>query len=680
MNRAGVITGIIAKIIAALTIIVFASANLLHIRYLWGINLPGFYTGVTSYLLVGLAVLILIPSFSRKAALFLERLDAIIKNNTIIRVIFFAVFIALFFSLSIIFRSTTTFLGDGHLRTNQLTFGNWFLPTELLDFILHAGLYNFMMKPLGYDSVQTYQIFSSLCGVIFIIGIWRLSSHLFGKSSVAAFLTIISSSVTVFFFGYIESYSLIAAILPYVFLSGFKAIDNPANLKYFILVCFMAVLIHSVAAFLLMPALISVIAQCSAKSRSAKGNINKYMIYAGVVMIVAAYIVRAFWSTGIERYLLSIMPSDSTPQAIFTVRHLLNIINWLCLAALPTLVILPLAFKSGIKLNDSNKAKVHYAWWIVASSSIFIFFFVPQLGGPRDWDLYALPFFMILIASLAILSIRRGGQFPAIIISIVSVSLILTLSFIGINSSIAKSTDRFAEIIEVGKFNNLFKEYNLLNSYAGDNPEISDRQLEFALKAWEQPPLKKSDSSLILNKLGEYYMAHNKPAEAERFLNLSIQADPFNIFTYHFLTNYYSTYGTSADLLNLANAMAARFPTSAKAQTDAGVLYMQLGRAEKGQGCLTKAYTLDSSDVFVIVNYGVLFLQSQKYAEAARLLQKAININPDYFKANYNLALAYAGLHDRNTALRYLEVADKLAKNDSETAQVKNMKRTLGGR
>ncbi|PKK82342.1 MAG: hypothetical protein CVT49_14285 [candidate division Zixibacteria bacterium HGW-Zixibacteria-1] len=680
MNRAGVIKGTIGGVIAALTIIVFASANLLHIRHLWGINLLGFYSSINSYLLISLVILILISPISKKVILLLERLNAIIRRNTNIRIIFYFIFIAAFFILSVLFKSATTFLGDGHLRTNQLTFDNWFLPTEFLDFILHAGLYNFIMKPIGYESVQTYQIFSSLCGVIFIIGIWKLSSHLFRESSVAAFLTIISSGVTVFFFGYIESYSLIAAILPFVFHSGLKAIDNSAYIKYFIILCITAVIIHSVAAFLLWPALIYVIVQGSTKYRLAMGKINKYMTFAGVAIIVAAYIVRAFWNTGIERYLLSILPSDSSPQAIFTIRHLLNIINWLCLAALPILAILPLAFKSGIKLDDSNKAKAHYAGWIIASSSIFIFFFVPQLGGPRDWDLYALPFFMILIASLAILSIRRGGQFPAIIISIVSVSLILTISLIAINSSIAKSTDRFAEIIEVCKFNNLFKEYNLLNSYAGDHSEMSDRQLEFALKAWEQPPLKKSDSSLILNKLGEYYMAHNKPAEAERYLNLSIQADRFNIFTYHFLTNYYSTYGTSADLLNLADAMAARFPTSAKAQTDAGVLYMQLGRAEKGQGCLTKAYTLDSSDVFVIVNYGVLFLQSQKYAEAVRLLQKAVNINPAYFKANYNLALAYAGLGDKAMALKHLQHAGRLAKSDSDTSQIKRLEYILNKR
>ncbi|MEW5925776.1 MAG: hypothetical protein AB1746_17485 [Candidatus Zixiibacteriota bacterium] len=304
-------------------------------------------------------------------------------------------------------------------------------------------------------------------------------------------------------------------------------------------------------------------------------------------------------------------------------------------------------------------------------------FFIPQLGGPRDWDLFVLPAFIILISSLTILSIGMDGRFPAAIIPAIAVSLVITISFIGINSSITKATDRFAEIIEVSKFNNLFKEYNLLNGYAGDHPEIADRQLEFALKAWEQPPPKKSDSSLILNKLGEYYTDHNNPAEAEKYLNISILADPFNILTYHYLINLYMIYGPTTEILNIADTIAARFPTSAKAQMDAGVLYMQYGRTESGHECLTRAYNLDSNDVFVVVNYGILFLHNKDFTEAVRLFQKAVNINSDYFKANYNLALAYAGLRDISMAMKYLELAESLAANNSEIMQVLDIKRTL---
>ena len=669
--------GVSEKLIIALIVAFFAIVNLLHVPQFWGLNLPGFYSNTILYLIIGFLFLLLIPSISAKAIRLLDSFYDRIKEKGGLRIQVYIIFIALFFFLSLYFKSTTTFLGDGHLRTNQLTFGRWFLPTEFLDFLLHAALFNIILKPFGYNSMHCYQIFSCFCGIIYIIGVWKLSNYLFKDNAVAVFITIISSSVTVFFFGYIESYSLIVAILPFVIHSGLKAIDNKADLKYFVIFSVMAMLVHSIAVILLIPALIYVISHHTA---GVKIHINKYIALLGIAIIILAYLIRSILSTGIERYLLQLLPSETSPQAFFTIRHLLNIINWLFLGALPVVVIIPLMSKSTNKLSELQNIKINYCIWSIAASAAFMLIFVPQLGGPRDWDLFVLPVFVILISSLTILSIRTDGRFPPVIIPAAAVSLVVTISFIGINSSVAKAADRFAEIIEVSKFNNLFKEYNLLNSYAGDHPEIADRQLEFALKAWEQPPPKKSDSSLILNKLGEYYTDHNNPMEAERYLIISVRADPFNILTYHYLINLYSTNGRAAEILDVADTMVSRFPTSAKAQMDAGVLYMQHGRPESGYECLSRAYNLDSSDVFVIVNYGIPFLRDHNFSEAVRLFRKAVAINPDYFKANFNLALAYAGLHDIPMASKYLEAAQNLAANDFERKQVMSIKKTIGVR
>lgn len=665
------------NIIAILIVVLFAVTCLFHIQQLWGLNLICYYTSTLFYVIIVLIVLLFIPRFSAMIIRSSVGFYNIIKASRLSKPVFYSIFTALFLFLTIYFKSATTFLGDGQLRTNQLTFGRWFLPTEFLDFLLHAALFNFILKPLGYNSMQCYQIFSSLCGIVYIAGAWKLSSHLYKDRAVAAFFTIISSAVTVFFFGYIESYSLITAVLPFVFLAGLKAVDDTGNIKYFIILSVTAMLIHSIAVFLLTPVLIYIIFQHTAGARI---HINRYLAVSGIAVIITAYLIRTFLNTGIDRYLLQLLPNETSPQALFTVRHLLNIINWLILGALPIVVIIPLTAKSVTQLNESQKIKISCCIWLIAASLVFILFFVPQLGGPRDWDLFVLPAFVILISSLAVLSIRTDGRFPAAVMPAVVISIVITISFIGVNGSVIKSSERFAEIIEIGKFNNLFKEYNLLNSYAGDHKEIADRQLEFALKAWEQPPLKRSDSSLILNKLGEYYTDHNNPEEAERYLQISLQADPYNILTYHYLMNLYMVYGRTAEILDVADTMVARFPTSAKAQMDAGVLYMQLGRTESGHNCLTNAYNLDSNDVFVIVNYGIISLQDHNYSEAVRLLQKAVDINPRFFKANFNLALAYAGLHDMPMALKYLEAADKLAGDDSERHQVMSIKKALGNR
>jgi len=659
-------------------IILFLVTSLFHIRQLWGINLPVFYSDIVLYVLCGLAFIAVIPPITAKIVVGLDRLESFMRRSGVSRNTMYISFAILFSALCLHFRSDTTFLGDGHLRTNQLTFGRWFLPTEFLDFFLHAAFFNLILKPLGYSSLQCYQIFSSLCGLVFIIGIWKLANRLFKRSVITAFLLLISSGVAAFFFGYVESYSLVTCFVPFVIIAGIDALDNAKRTPLFILFCIIAALIHAAAIFILTPVLVYVILINYAGEKLKISSISKTLAGGIIATVLIIYFVRIFFETGIERYILPIIPGDNSPQALLTVRHLLNIVNWMCLAALPAPVIIALIVKSKETLGDTQRRPVSFAVWIIIPAFLFILFFTPQLGGPRDWDLFAFAFFIILIALLIPLSVYSRKTIPASILPVVLVSIILTGSMVGINSSIAKSTDRFAEIIEVSKFNNLFKEYNLLNAYAGDHPEISNRRLEFALMAWEQPPPKKSDSTLILNKLGDYYITENKPDEAKRYLNLSLATDPYNILTYHHLINYHRSFGTKDNLLEIADTMSTRFPSSAKAQMDAGVLFMQLNQNERGRACLKKAYMLDSNDVFVIVNYANLFMHDKNYPTSVRLLKRAVAINPDYFKANYNLALAYIGINAISEAQLYLKHATQLATTQREIDNLQQLRDILG--
>ena len=211
-------------------VILFLIASLFHVRRLWGINLPVFHSDFTIYILCGLVIIATIPPVTIKMMAGLNHLQTLIRKRKKFRVALFVSFAAVFFALSLYFQSVTTFLGDGHLRTNQLTFDQWFLPTEFLDFLLHAAFFDFILKPLDYSPMQCYQIFSSLCGLVFIVGLWRLANRLFEKSATAAFLLLVSSGVTAFFFGYIESYSLITCFAPFVILSGINTVENKSGI------------------------------------------------------------------------------------------------------------------------------------------------------------------------------------------------------------------------------------------------------------------------------------------------------------------------------------------------------------------------------------------------------------------------------------------------------------------
>jgi len=665
-----------AELGALFIVILFAAANLMPIAQLWGINylkyLPPYYT----YIALALALLLILPYIQSRIISGLDRASDLIalqcRAGHLLMAGAIMASLFLFWSL----RSATTFLGDGHLRTNQIQFGRWFLLTEFFDFGLHAALYNLIFKPLGSGAVQTYQAMSILCGGIFLVGIWRLSSFFRPARALLPFIVLISSGMTAQFFGYIESYSLLAALSPFVLLAGLKAAENSAEMKIFAVLIFTAALVHSLALFIFGPSLACLYFMRRRKNTMEAGDTTKWIIIFSLMAVAILIAVKTLNIDSLGRFFLALFPSSDSPQAILTSRHFFNLLNWTLFSALPIFLLVPLIMLSFLKRPPVNRRSI-FLLSIILPSSLFILFFTPQLGGPRDWDLFSLPLFALLMGVMTFHLSISEGNLPRQIIPIAFLSLTLTISFALINNSTIRSADRFAEVIEVGKIGSLFKEYNLLSAYASDHPDLKQKRFEFTRKAWEAPPLTKADSTLILNKLSEEYYKTGDWNNALRYINLSLETDSLNALTYQYLIKYYRRMGASDDLKKTADLMAIRFSRSARGQMDAGMLFMELGDTEHGSACLERAYNLDSNDVFVVVNCGVYGLRQGDYREAVRLLNRAVIMSPDYFNANFNLGLAYGATHDGANAAKYLSRAQKLAATPAESLQVAGILKLL---
>src|SRR5262249_17256711 len=79
----------------------------------------------------------------------------------------------------------------------------------------------------------------------------------------------------------------------------------------------------------------------------------------------------------------------------------------------------------------------------------------------------------------------------------------------------------------------------------------------------------------------------------------------------------------------------------AEAHNNLGLVLMQSGDNEKGVGEFRQALRLAPEFAGALGNLGAALVASQP-AEAIRLLEKAVSIQPGYVRAHYNLALAYA--------------------------------------
>ncbi|MFQ5452726.1 MAG: tetratricopeptide repeat protein, partial [Candidatus Zixiibacteriota bacterium] len=334
-----------------------------------------------------------------------------------------------------------------------------------------------------------------------------------------------------------------------------------------------------------------------------------------------------------------------------------------------------LSFKVNATEIFSNK-RVLYSVWLIIPSISFIFFFTPKLGGPRDWDLFALPAFMLILSSLTIFFSIKKIKIPIQIIPLILIGLLNTFGFAMVNSDLKLSVARFEEIIELSKFKNLTKEYITLVNYTS-HPELADYRMDFLKKAWSQPPYTQSDSVFVLAEFGQTYLEKGDKQRSRQYIEQALQVDSLYLNGFVAKINYLKQYGNKKELLNLAELIQHRFPDRAIGLMNAGVTFLQLGDNENGGECLTRAWELDKNDYLVALNYGIFQLQIKNYRNCIEIMKRAIEINKKSFLAHYYIAVSYRNLSRFSNSKEYLSKAKNLVTSPQDARLYNDLKKNL---
>ena len=427
----------------------FVLANIGGIEYFWGFNFLKFFPAPVRLFLLAVIAVLFLPVLSRlltAGSLALSRNLSERKTFLIVtQVVLSLIFLFLFYYFS----SQTTLLGDGTLRKNQIANGEMWLPFELLDFLIHAVLYKYLFSPLDFTAVECYRIVSVVSGLFFIDGLLRLAFYLDKEKGFVYFLILFSTGVTVFFFGYVESYSIAAALIPYVILAALKVLDNRSGITGFIILYVLLALVHLVPAFIMGVGALLVLVLYK-KDDSVISRTSS--IYLLIIFVLAVVVGHALSFGGVEIFkksLLPLRPGENGGQGLLTVNHFLNILNWLYLSAPAFLLLLIPLLKKKTETGESGPLKVFIFSWVAVSAGFFMFFYTPQLGGPRDWDIFSLPAFFILISVVIIFSEKFKRRLSGFIWPVIALAVVSTFSFAYINNSPVKSAERFEEVIRV---------------------------------------------------------------------------------------------------------------------------------------------------------------------------------------------------------------------------------------
>jgi Tfp pilus assembly protein PilF len=143
-----------------------------------------------------------------------------------------------------------------------------------------------------------------------------------------------------------------------------------------------------------------------------------------------------------------------------------------------------------------------------------------------------------------------------------------------------------------------------------------------------------------LNTLGVAYMNQQRPADAEKYFEQALEADPkFAVARLNLGISLLAQQKVEPARAALEEA-TQQLPKDAYAWYNLGLAYKDLGEAEKGIGAFLHVREIVPNEADAYYFAGYLYSQLQKYDEAIVSFQKGLALNPFHASSEFGLARA----------------------------------------
>jgi tetratricopeptide (TPR) repeat protein len=162
-----------------------------------------------------------------------------------------------------------------------------------------------------------------------------------------------------------------------------------------------------------------------------------------------------------------------------------------------------------------------------------------------------------------------------------------------------------------------------------------------------------------LNTLGVAYMNQQRPADAQKYFEQSLGVDPtFEVARVNLGISLLAQQKLEPARTALA-AAAEKLPQDPYASYNLGLVYKDLGDAEKGIAAFTHVTQIaNEADPWYFVGY--LNSQLQRYDQAIAAFQKALELFPFHASAEFGLARAYQRSGNAEAAKEHLAKFQKM--------------------
>jgi hypothetical protein len=308
------------------------------------------------------------------------------------------------------------------------------------------------------------------------------------------------------FFGYIENYTT-----PYLFaalyvVTAFRALHRRGPLWLPLVPLVLAIYSH-VHSILLVPSYVYLLIWLRMRGRRAT-----LLHYWTPVFSVAAVVVIVACSSveGMKKFFV---PFGFKDNALLAPRHFADVANEL-LMLLPIAPVVATLGWLGRRLEraggrDPMREKAatkdpaswfsHPAEWqfvgtILVACALYVFFFRPEIGMARDWDLFTLATVGLVPLSLLALNryLRVTGLTPDIsayfAVPALALVVVTGVAWVGVNASVGRTIDRFQHILAYDKAHAAYAWENLaILEHDRGNLQAAIRTIETAIANGNNP-------------------------------------------------------------------------------------------------------------------------------------------------------------------------------------------------
>ena len=639
--------------------------------YLWGFDSWVILPDFAAVLLFLAGAALILPPVRNSLNGSVNQLEKYSSKAPVI--LWLIIFAALFYLL----RQSVPMIGDGPLRIRNAETGVLIIAAEPLDTFIHTFAYQQLNNFFTISAEKVIEWTSILAGLGAISGSFLYLRKIFERRNHANFtgLTLFTSGTVLLFFGYVESYTILAAFTILFLLSSLYMLqENRFKITPAVFLA-LGMIFHPLG-ILMLPALFFAYYKVI---KDNEGSFTMWLITAAI-FISAAALLSAITLASDKNPLtiISDLTADShiltpfsTEYGIISWQHFLDIINQIALT-IPAIIALPVIIKNYKSVRKGDDIK--FLYWAAGGGLFLLLFFKSDLGFARDWDLFAISAFPLLILiALIIIKLPRKDlfrySFPVIFIS-----LIHTVPWIILNSNeeaVISRAERLAETpwwTEHAKAN--YHDELAVYYFEKNNKEKAYEHFKLAYQ-------NQGSERLLFSYAGAAYKTNRLQEAAELYQKL-LPTGYSEQQVNNFLAEIYFNMDSLAQSEKYFKNVIMMNPQKTNAFFNLGVINNELGDYDESIQYFERAIKLDPAREDAWIYLGVLHFSMGNYSRALEIFQKVLEFRPRDPKVFYNLASIHSSMGNYRQALELIQKASEMNILDNDLRQLnENILRTM---